>query len=67
MPSRKGTKRKSSWEILYLSKAVAIFLVFVQWISFLPFIYFVSFCVCVFNLDFAGLGIQAKALHMLGK
>lgn len=56
MPSQKGMKCESSWEILYLSKAVAIFLAFVQWISFLLSIYFVR--MCVFNLDFAGLGIQ---------
>lgn len=29
-PSRKGTKHETSLEILYLSKAVAIFLAFVQ-------------------------------------
>ena len=35
MPSQKGRKHKAALEILYLSKAVAIFLAFVQWISFI--------------------------------
>lgn len=73
MPSQKGRKHESALEILYLSKAVAIFLAFVQWISFIYvfiylFIWLVSYF-CFFlelDLDFAVLGIQAKALHLLG-